>query len=61
MACRAPRPTWIGNGIGHECDLCGEQFEAPQQEVDIEDEMGASYIFHRPCHALWNSERLRSG
>ena len=31
--------------------------------MEVEYETGAgvrTYIFHRPCHALWDAERLRS-
>ena len=58
-----PGRTWAGHGSGEPCALCREAIEPAEYEMEVEYETGAgvrTYIFHRPCHALWDAERLRS-
>ena len=55
--------SWVGRGTGQPCAVCGAEIEPTEYEVELEctAEITGSvvtYIFHGPCHALWDTERL---
>jgi len=60
-----PPRGWVARGTGQPCGVCGQEIDPTEYEVELEftaEVTGSvlTYIFHGPCHTLWDTERLQS-